>query len=166
MEKEQSLRQQIGEAQGQLGQLERDLAAVDGELHDLMTQREHYESLAGVCDSLDKLDTLGAAELFWGQEVASGEAVSRLRLARQRIDEFEQRLKAVSESRQSVVTRLAEGRGVLAILEDDWVELKEEEEERRNEWVIERAAARTTGSSANRWARPCSRLCCLVRCCR
>jgi outer membrane biosynthesis protein TonB len=138
LEKEQSLRQQIGEAQGHLGQLEQDLAAIDGELQHLLTQRERYESLARVCDSLDKLDTLGANDLFWGQDDTSGEAAARVELARRKIDEFEQRFKAASENRQSMVQRLAEGRGVLAILEDDWYELQEQEEERRNEWVIER----------------------------
>jgi hypothetical protein len=140
LEKEQALRSQIDEAQGELGKLEQDLAVVEGELQGLMTERERYESLAHVCDSLDKLSAVGAAELFWGD---GGPAEDRIRLARQRIEDFHERVKAVSESRQVVASRLAEGRGVLAILEDDWFELQEEEEERRNEWVIEREVGPT-----------------------
>ena len=66
LEKEQALRSQIDEAQGELGKLEQDLAVVEGELQGLMTERERYESLAHVCDSLEKLSAVGAAELFWG----------------------------------------------------------------------------------------------------
>jgi outer membrane biosynthesis protein TonB len=151
MEKEQALRAQIDDAQGQLGQLEQDLAVVESELQNLMTQRERYESLAQVCDSLAKLESVGAAELFWGD---GGPNEDRVRFARQRIEDFNERVKAVSENRQVVVGRLAEGRGVLAILEDDWFELQEQEEERRNEWVIEREV----GAAADRpptmpWAR-------------
>jgi outer membrane biosynthesis protein TonB len=39
--------------------------------------------------------------------------------------------------------QIGEGRGVLAILEDDWLELKEREEELREEWVIEREVSTT-----------------------
>jgi hypothetical protein len=138
LEKEQSLRGQIGEAQSELGRLEQDLASVDGELESLLTQSERYDSLGRACDSLDKLEALGAAELFWGQDGASGQASERIRLARQRIEAFQERIKVVSENRRNAAERLAESRGVLAILEDDWFELQEQEEERRNEWVIER----------------------------
>jgi septal ring factor EnvC (AmiA/AmiB activator) len=116
LEKEQTLRAQIGDAQGRLTELERDLAAVDGELQSLLTQREQYDSLAHVCESLDKLETLGATQLFWGPDATVDQASERLRLARQRIEEFQERFKAVSENRQSVVERLAQGRGVLTIL--------------------------------------------------
>ncbi len=139
LEQEQSLRTQIGEAQTQLGRLEQDLAAVDGELQRLLTERQRYDALAQVCDSLDGLEALGAAELFWGQEESAGHS-ARLRAARQRIEEFQEHFKRVSTNRQGVVERLAEGRGVLTILEDDWFDLQEQEEERRNEWVIEREA--------------------------
>src|SRR5690606_12673526 len=44
----------------------------------------------------------------------------------------------IETRRQSVVDDIEEGRRVLSILEDEFVEHLEEEEDRLNEWVVER----------------------------
>jgi outer membrane biosynthesis protein TonB len=137
-EQQQPLRAQIDVAQGQLGGLEQDLHAIDGELGRLATQREQYELLEQACGSLENLHALGAAELFWGQGVAGNEVAARVSQARQRVDGFLKHMASIEDRRHAVLEQLAQGREVLDILEDDLLELREQEEERRNEWVIER----------------------------
>lgn len=137
---EQPLLGRIDEAQEKLGGLEQNLHAIDGELGRLSAQREQYELLAQTCDSLEQLGALGAAELFWGDDVDRSQAARHVRELRERVDEFLGHIANIEERRQEVVDEIAQGREVLAILEDDLDELREEEEERRHEWVVEREA--------------------------
>jgi hypothetical protein len=132
------LRAQVDEAQSQLGGLSQNLHAIDGELADLAQQREQYELLAQACGSLEQLAALGAGELFWGEEVDRGEAASRVRGACKRLEGFQDRIGEIENRRYEIEQKIAEGREVLAILEDDLLELEVEEEERRSEWIIER----------------------------
>jgi hypothetical protein len=135
---EQPLREQIDRAQQKLGGLERTLRDVDGELSGLATQREQYDLLEGVCNSLDKLDDLGVARMFWGERVGDGEAAEHVRRARDRIGVFAEQIKTAEEKRRSIIEELKQEYEVLGILEDDLYEVQEQEEQRRQEWLIER----------------------------
>jgi len=132
------LHAQIDAAQGQLGGLEQDLRAIDGELERLAAQREQYGLLEQACGSLEKLQAFGAAELFWAEDHDPGLAAARISRAREHIDGFRRQVAGIEHRRHAVLEQIAQGREVLAILEDDLLDLREEEEERRNEWVIER----------------------------
>jgi outer membrane biosynthesis protein TonB len=138
---EQPLLAQLDDAQAKLGGLEQHLHAIASELDALAAQREQHELLEQACGSLEKLSALGAVELFWGQDVDRSEAANHVRRVRQRVDGFRERLAEIEGRRRAVVEQIAEGRDVLAILEEDLLEVREEEEERRNEWVIEREIA-------------------------
>jgi hypothetical protein len=129
---------QIDEAQNRLGGLERDLQSIDGELGRLAGQREQYEVAAQACDSLEKLNALGAAALFWGQDQDDSTAARYVDGVRERLDGFLKQVAEIETRRHSVLGKIEEGRDVLAILEDDLFELREEEEARRNEWLVER----------------------------
>ena len=137
-EQEQPLRAQIDEAQEKLGGLEQHLHAIDGELRDLAEQREQYELVAQACGSLEKLNELGVAELFWGQNVERRAAVEHVLAVRKRVNGFLERVAVIEDRRQGVLDEIRKGQEVLNILEDDLLEEQEEEEERQNEWVIER----------------------------
>jgi outer membrane biosynthesis protein TonB len=133
-----SLHERIDETQEKLGHLEQDLDAIDRELSELADQRERIELVAGVCGSLEKLHALGAAELFWGENVDRSRAAGHVFRVRKQVDVFLEQIAEIEGRRQSVVYELKEGRDVLAILEDDLVDFQEEEEERLNEWVVDR----------------------------
>jgi hypothetical protein len=135
---EHPLREQIDRAQQKLGGLEKILRDVDGELSGLVTQREQYALLAGVCDSLDRLDDLGVAHMFWGERVGDGEAAGHVHRARDRIAKFAEQIKTTEQKRRSIIEELKQEYEVLGILEDDLYEFQEQEEQRRQEWVIER----------------------------
>src|SRR5690606_31435282 len=125
-------------AQAELGGLAEQLHVIDGELEELAAQRERYELVAQACGSLERLSTLGAIELFWGDAVDRGFAAEHVRRARERLERFRERVAEVEGRRQELVQRIAEGREVLAILEDDLLELEAEREELESEWLIER----------------------------
>jgi outer membrane biosynthesis protein TonB len=151
---EQPLRSQIDEAQKQLGGLERNLHSIDGELERLAAQREQYELVALACGSLEKLAALGVAELFWGENVDRSQAARDLRAVRSRSDAFAEQVAKIESRRRAVVEEMAQGREVLAILEDDLFERRAEEEEARNEWVVERDSEPTVARAATMpWTR-------------
>jgi outer membrane biosynthesis protein TonB len=145
---EQPLHAQIDEAQAQLGGLEQSLHAIDGELGRLATQREQYELLAQACGSLEKLAALGVGELFWGDNVDRSAVARHVHGVRLRVNEFGEQIAQIENRRQAVVDEIAQGREVLAILEDDLFEVREAEEEARNEWVIERDVEPTVARAA------------------
>jgi hypothetical protein len=81
------LRQQIDAAESSLSTLKRDLAGIDAELEGLGEQRRTFELLEQACGSLEKLDALGASELFWGDS-SPVRTVDHVRQARDRAGEY------------------------------------------------------------------------------
>lgn len=138
---EQPLRVQIDETQERLGGLERDLHSIDDELVRLAAEREQYELVATACGSLEKLAALGAAELFWGDNADRSAAARHLGWVRARLEAFLGQIQQIEDRRRAVAGDISQGRDVLAILEDDLHEIRAEEEERLNEWVIDRDVA-------------------------
>jgi len=134
---EDLLRSQIGQESEKLTGLERDLRSIDDELEALTSQREQYELLEQVCGSLERLEDLGAPELFWGPST-EGRTAEHVREVRARASGFGAQLGEIEQRRACVLDEIKDGQEVLDILEYDLLELEAEEEERRNEWVIER----------------------------
>jgi hypothetical protein len=132
------LQTQVDEALGKLGGLERNLSAITGELDALATQREQHLLLEQACGSLEKLAELGAAHLFWGDGHEPSRVAVHLDRLRQRVAGFGERVAEIEGRRKAVVDEIAAGREVLAILEDDLDLQRQEEEERLQEWVVER----------------------------
>lgn len=137
MQEDQRLRAEISEAHDNLGELDTSLRAIDGELESLGAQREQYELLERACGSLEKLDELGAAELFWGN-AAGSRAADHIRKVRGGVAAFQQRIDEIEGRRHAVLDQIKQGQEVLDILEGDLSELEEQEERRRQEWVPER----------------------------
>jgi hypothetical protein len=140
-QRSEPLQAQVDETLDKLGGLERNLHAIGGELDELGVQRRQHELLEQTCSALEKLAELDAQELFWGEGHEAGRAASHLERARQRLASFHSRIAEIESRRQAVVDQIAAGREVLAILEDDLDEQRREEEELRNEWVVERELA-------------------------
>jgi hypothetical protein len=137
-EASQPLQAQVDEALDKLGRLERNLRTISGELDALALQRAQHALLEQTCGSLEKLAELGAESLFWDDGDAASRAAAHLERARQRVAGFHERVAEIESRRQAVIEQIAADRDVLAILEDDLDEQRHEEEELRNEWVVER----------------------------
>jgi outer membrane biosynthesis protein TonB len=137
-QQQEPLQAQVDHAVGQLGGLERNLHAITGELDAIAVQREQHLLLEQTCGSLEKLAELGGQNLFWGDGHEPSRVEVHLDRVRQRVAGFRERVAEIESRQQAIVEQIAAGRKVLAILEDDLDEQRQEEEELRNEWVVER----------------------------
>jgi hypothetical protein len=125
-------------ARAKLDALARSIGAVDAELESLSTARTQYQALQTACDALDELDATGGAELFWGGGTSAGAPDKHLARLRARIEEFHERVGEIEGRRRKLVQEMNEQHGQTELLEDDAFEAQEEEERRRNEWIVER----------------------------
>ena len=126
------------EARAKLEELARGIAAVDAELESLSAAREQHQALQAACDSLDELVAMGGAELFWDGSTPAGAHDEHMRRARARIAEFNERVAEIQGRRRKLLEEMREQHGDTEMLEDDAFEAQEEEERRRNEWILER----------------------------
>ena len=137
-DQELSLREQVEKSEYVLDNLEGDLWAIDAELVGLAQKHHQYDVLSGICQSLEELDDLGAAQLFWGERSDHDDRVERVQHARGKIDEFAATVAQVEQRRESIVDKIGNQNNALDYLHYDLQDLIEEQEARNNEWLLER----------------------------
>lgn len=135
---EQALRERIDETRQNLAGLEQELETVDGELEALSAKRHQFELLNQVCGSLEELEQLGAATLFWGRSSDPSRTAEHLGKVRQQLEHFSAHIAKIDQRRQSIVERISAQNESLGVLGDDLIDALEEEESRQAEWIIER----------------------------
>ena len=135
---EQALGEQLAEAQEHVEALQRQLHGVDAELQALASRGRPYQLLEEVARSLEELDQLGASGLFWGERMPVEGAGSQLLRMRGLTDGFRGEVAACEQRRQALLEQMQGHGDVLEILEDNLFEVQQQEERRRNEWVVER----------------------------
>jgi hypothetical protein len=154
--KEQSLREQVEKSERVLDKFEADLRSLDAELEALAQRNHQYELLGQVCQSLEDLDGLGAAHLFWGNEVGPDNPNEHIHKARRRIDEFGEEIVKVEERRHSIIDRINDQNDTLDYLHYDLSDVIEREESRRKEWLVEREVDNLAyRAQVMPWARGC-----------
>lgn len=135
---EQRLQEQVEQSESRLDDFERELRDIDDELEFLAQQNHRFEILEQACLSLEELDGLGAAHLFWGKSSDAVDSEAHIRNARQRIDEFAAEIARVEDKREAVVDKIGDQNDVLDCLHYDLRDAVERAESRRFEWLIER----------------------------
>jgi chemotaxis protein histidine kinase CheA len=135
---QQALAAELAQARQMLEGMSNELLAVDAELEDLATAREQHRLLLEVCGSLDKLGTLGGAALFWGDGTDQSASADYVHRARSRVDQFNERVQEIEARRARIIDRITQQQGHAAFMEDVLFEALEEEERRKQEWIIER----------------------------
>jgi len=138
VEEQKAIESQIEEAQRRIAGLEADLRAVDGELEALGDKREQYEVLGQICSSLDRLEELGAADLFWGNRLEQDIPARHIASIRGRMAEFSSQFDVVGGRRSDIVRQILELDETIGVLDDSLQGLKDAEDFRRSEWQIER----------------------------
>ena len=134
----QQLQSLLEGARAKLDELARSIVAVDAELESLSAARAQHRALQAACDSLDELGAIGGAELFWDGSTPADARDEHMHRARARIEEFHERVGEIEGRRRKLVQEMNEQHGQTEMLEDDAFEAQEEEERRRNEWILER----------------------------
>jgi hypothetical protein len=128
----------LEDARAKLDELARGIVAIDAELESLSAARAQHRALQAACDSLDELGAMGGAELFWDGSTPADARDEHMRHARARIGTFHERVGEIEGRRRKLVEEMNEQHGETEMLEDDAFEAQEEEERRRNEWILER----------------------------
>ena len=134
-------RRQITEQQEQalleLEEMDAAVAAAEDELVAHLAKRGNIDVLEQACQSLQKLEELGASELFWGDgEVSRGQA--DLGHALDRVDHFYSHLNYLEDKHKAALSKIEGHREVVDVLEYDLYQAEQREESRRQEWIIER----------------------------
>jgi len=137
-QEEQELRSQAEQVRERLGSLTDELRVVDGEIGSLAPQREHHELLDRACGSLEKLARLGVASLFWGDGVGPVQIAEQLHGVRSRVDAFQAQLDKIDERRRAILSKIEREEQNLEILGEDLYQVREAEERRKLEWIVER----------------------------
>ena len=142
---EQEICTQVEQSRGRLQDLTDDLRTVEGEVDSLGPQRVQHELLQQACASLEKLDELGAAALFWGDRIAPAQAEEQLGGVRSRVSSFLEQISELDDRRATILSRIEREKDNLEILGDDLDQIREAEERRKNEWVVERDISTVPG---------------------
>ncbi len=137
-EQERALRDEVERSERALEDLQRELDSVDDELGALARRNPQYEMLATACRSLEELENAGAAELFWDERVDRGLREDQMRRAQRRLSEFETEVKDVEARRREIADRIGMHNEALDCLHYDLADAIEQEERRKDEWVVER----------------------------
>jgi outer membrane biosynthesis protein TonB len=135
-----SVKRQLEEDERVLKSYESDLNAVNAEIEKKLEKSHEYDVLSRICRSLEELDELGAADLFWDQDQSAETRQARLRYAHQQIDEFGADVIALEKKRDSILDQIDDKNLALDYLHYDFLDAAEREERRRSEWVVEREA--------------------------
>ena len=139
-EHEQSLRERVEQSERALDDLERELKSASAELGQLVQQHLQYDLLAKICRSLEELDNLGAADLFWDESSGGQDQVARIAYARDKSEQYSREVARIETWRESVIEKIGSQNSQLDYLHYDLQDVVEQEENRRNEWLLERDA--------------------------
>ncbi|MBN2083578.1 MAG: AgmX/PglI C-terminal domain-containing protein [Anaerolineales bacterium] len=135
---EQELLSQVGQVREKLESLASDLRAVEDEIGSLAAERVHHELLDQACGALEKLTELGAASLFYEEKIEPARAARQLEAVRSRIRAFQAQLGELDARRRTILAEMGREEEGLEVLSEDLYQVREAEERRKLEWVVER----------------------------
>lgn len=134
----QAVQANVIEAEAQLKSLNGDLDGVNQELASLSEERQQYQLLGDICSSLDKLEEMGATELFWGEGNAGPAQQQQMERVRGIVADFQQQIGKIEESRDSIQKKIDKQVIQIEYLNDDLAELEEQEERAKYDYIVER----------------------------
>lgn len=137
-ELEQSLREQVEGSEEVLTELEDALRAANAELEQLAEQGIQFDTLGQVCRSLEELDNLGATQLFWQDRHQGGDPAEYIQTAREKIHDYGETIREAEERRQGIINQIGDQNVSLDCLHYELTDVLQREEERQNEWPVER----------------------------
>lgn len=133
---ETALRADLDSARERVDRLVLELRETDERLEAMAVDCQRYRSLQQAFDVLTDLGESGASALFW--EGLDAHPDDHLRQVRSRVDEFDKQLHEVEEHRQMLLDTIQLEEDVADDLSASILEAERLEEERLNEWLMER----------------------------
>jgi len=137
---ELSIREQVEQSERVLDDLERELRSVDADLEKLAQLHPRYELLASICRSLEELDNLDAATLFWDAGSRAQQA-ERIAYARDKYEQYSRDIVSAETRREVVIEKIGTCNSELDYLHYDLQDIVEQQENRNSEWLVEREEA-------------------------
>ena len=135
-----SIHEQIGKANQNIAGLENDLRVLIADLANQIKQRQAYHLLDDIYLSLNKLNELGASELFWGSSNMSQDDAQQLLRVRRVEAELMNKVSFMEQSRIDLEDKIKKESMTLFLLKDELAELTEEIERAKNDYVLSRQA--------------------------
>lgn len=139
------LEQELAPLEAQIEQVKRKLEALKVELHaagaeldTFSADKERFDALRNVCDALDKLGEMKADGLFWEEIPEARDPVRQLEKMRSRIARFEEENREILERQRSLQGQIRQRLDELYVLEEEVREAYDREEQRKEEFVLER----------------------------
>ncbi len=152
---EQSLREQLRQSEVALDELEANLRGVDDELVALAREKHKYDKLETICAALEELQDIGAGDLFWNS-ASNDDRFARIDHARSEIGRYHESIVAVESRRERILDDIEERNVQLDYLHYDLQDIIEQEEDRKDEWLVEREEGEETArNQVMPWARGC-----------
>lgn len=137
-QRQQDLLEQIAQAREKIAGLEGELREVDTELDGLSGQRQQFQLLGEACDALNRLNEMGSASLFWGEQLNGFDPQQRLDEVGRSVAGFRDRIAVIEARRQRLLADIDTQQDQFDDLSDALDEEREAEENARYDFVIER----------------------------
>jgi len=135
------LNAQIKQSQEAIAGLESDLRIVEAEIDTFATEQQHIDILQDACNALDRLEEMGAGDIFWSGMAETSDAAKHGERLRSRIAAFRDKTRGALEMRESLQANIGEHQNTLDCLFYEVEELHRLEEQRQDEFVVEREMA-------------------------
>ncbi|MDX2479495.1 MAG: AgmX/PglI C-terminal domain-containing protein [Desulfuromusa sp.] len=132
------LNAQIEQLQLTVIKLEDELRVVEDELGSYAIDQQHFDILQDACNALDKLQELGASELFWAGLPDGADTAGHSVRVRDRMSSFEEQIRNIEEKREVLQGEIDQHLGLLDYYLDEVQQVHDREQRRQEEFLIER----------------------------
>lgn len=135
---QQLVNQKLDDAHRRLHELKNGDVGTSDELKELISLRDRYTLLSDVHDRLEKLDKLGASDLFWGESYDKEQVDQQRKRVYSLISGYDVRMAELQEEQDQHDEMIESLQAQINILNDESLELQELEEEMAEDFVVER----------------------------
>ena len=136
--KELAIRNRAEDSEQLLSGLETNLQAVNDELRSLVDKGHEFDVLTQVCRSLEELENIGAADLFWNSQEGQQDRSDRLANAGERIDAYAAEIIRTEDRRDEILQDIGGQNQELDQFHYQLLDVIEQQERHKNEWLVER----------------------------
>lgn len=140
-QQQEEVNREIDEAYTRLEALEDEDVGVSDELKELNNKRHRFAILSEMSDQLEKLEKLGGADLFWGDNYDKDKASKEQKRIRDLVINFDSRVAELQSKQSERLQAIESLTAKINVLNDESLVLQEREEELMEEFIIEREMA-------------------------